>query len=976
MALNTNDPALTILIGADESGATATRENVGSLGTTHNFTPRTNSGSPGQGVPTASDGKGGRAAITSPDTEIGGWTDENRELTGKIENCQANAHSAIPAFPLTSATDDFAIGCRFKMRSPYSDGNPNEDYQIVWGYGRDALVIPTGYIGYRLQDNEAPADGARLMVGMPGMSYAEAEVHDTGADWTSTGTPASYYLAKDIWYRVVVRVYYDGSTGALIKVYIYNESTGTTWTFTWAGAAHTTDWAGGLDDYRWMVGIKDIGTSASSAYALVDECWVYDDALTDSDATLLVTEGITIPWSEPTYRVADHIVRVGYAHENSTMSIPRVLPTGGMNPRHTVGVNAQRFRLRYENWHAGRPWSRRRTDVQFDSVGPFTGKRASIFTMPPTRSIVRLPGMLPPEAAVDARNVEYAGPGVRRRRGFKIRRDVDSSFTTGINSMFSWRAVDGSLFWLYKVGDAIFAENGTSAVSLDSGWPLSEHIVAAALDDRLIICSANKRVSWYGNNDGVDNFGEPAPTGGTLALTAGTLLGTYSWAYTFYDPTTGDETAPKELGSLSPSTQGALLSSLDTTPTDTRFTQQKIYRTVAGGATPDYYYIAVQNNAATFTDGGYTDGTDKIDEVNGDFITSVAPQDFIGCAVHQQRMFYWYDNQLWWSEANNPMRWLSSSYITTQMPITAVVSQGYRVIVFTRNTVEIVESDFVRDANGDTDIRRTVVANHVGCVGPHGVIDWDDDLYWMDRRGIFHLGGDRVNKLSHDIDNLFLYLNASAARNVSGAYNHIRNQLWWAVPMAQIQDDNTRFNTVIVLHPGEQPRWTIHELEASYVTQWDDDLNGIRFGIMDQLGIFKEMESYEGDGLEGDEDATYESDGDSGAVPAAGISGIVDAVVTVYGSPGWSTDVLRGAGVVLRDISTGTLYYYTVVSNTANTFTCNTEPSSNLGDGDAYYMGAMRSYEEPAEQDFNSPNRKVVTQIQTQFDDLTAGRFV
>ncbi len=983
MAINPNDPNLKIYHAMEESSAGGIRRNAGAVGSLLDLTPWRSDGTHLLSV--QSNGKGGKEVNFDPLDITSSTKSIRAENYGNVGDTPAN----FPYYPAwaTLFAEGSGLGMTWAMRFTVVTIRAGATFAPAMGWCISGDAGGQAVTGLCISTEPGGTAGlGYIRVWAPKKTTTNSGLIFDGAtgctldgDSPDTPSPADSYLEDGKTYTVFARIVEVGSSSVETYVTCYNETDDEEYRWTWVES-----------DLRWedyhslystylsyaVGGPHDIVTSnIGSAPAWIDWSFIYEGILTDDEIQSVYIDGISVPWTEPNYRVADHDVRVAMAHENSTLPATRPLPVGGMNPRHTANIKAKRLRLRYEGFRPGRPWSRRRTDIDFDSIGPFSSKRHNMFVMGPTNALIRQPGILPPEAAADVRNVEFSGPGVRRRRGFKVRRDISSLSDTGQNAMFSFRNTDDELFWLYKAGDRLYYEGGATAIQLDTGWGTAQSVVGAYLDNRLILCNTEKRSTWRGTS-ALESFGEDAPSTGSAAPTVGTLIGVYTYAYTFYDPTTGDETAPYVFTPVTLATEGALLSSLDNAPTDSRFSQQKIYRSAAGVAAPDLYLFDTQNNATTYTDDGSgAQGTTEIGNVNGDYFTATAPQDFIGCVTHAQRMFYWYNNQLWWSEADEPLRWLSTSFITSEYPITAVISQGYRVVIYTRKTVEIVESDFIRDDNGNYSIRRTVLTRHVGTPGPHSVIDWDDDIYWMDVRGIYKLVGDRIQKQSGDIDNLFLLLNSTAAKSVCGAVNHFRNQLWWVAPFADIQDDNSRFNTVIVLHPGEEPRFSIHELELSFVTQWDDDLNGVRFGGVDHLGVFKELESYEGDGAEGDESFTTEDEGDDLAVPLTGISSISGSVVTVHGTPGWTADALRGMGVVLRDRSSGVLYYYTIQANAAGTFTTNTIPNAALADGDGYFIGGIRAYEEPAEQDMKSANDKHINQIQTQFDDLTSGRF-
>lgn len=960
------DPAFKLLYGLDQSANLATRINSGSLGTAQDLSVFQSSGT--DGIPPISDDRGGKAVDVFLTRT--GYTSAERCL--RAAQAVGSAHTAAPAFPKTLASDDFAFGMRFQWRAGNTGGGANE---TEFFFGLMSVASAGGWWGLGVFPNDptTPTAGKLRLYAMGSVITVDA------ISWTTGGGPAVDYINPSEWYRVLVRLFYSG-TGARAKVYVYRESTGVTYTFTLNADLSTSNEAAWLllTDTAVHVSYLAISSTFPIYAGYVDECWLYDSPMSDSDATTTVVGGFQVPWVEPSYLVSDADVRVSYVNESGDFPPDRQLPVGGLAPDHEVNVFCKRFRVKYIGFRASRPWAIRRADFKIDTLGRFSpGKKGNVLSFADiTGGLVRLPGRLPPGVCVDVRNVEFSGTGPRRRRGFRGRRSVDTSVTYGHNSFFSWRDSSDTLYMGYKAGSKLYAETGSGASQIDTGWQIYERVVHAMLDNRLILVSPSRRKSWRGSSTAVESFGIATPAAPTTALVAGGLTGTFLYAYTEYDPTTGDESYPAiAAATVSPAAQGVQLT-LAAVSSDTRFSQRRIYRTVNGGSAPDLFRVATITSATSYTDTGLADGTIPVGRIvtsDGELVEYFSgnpPANFVGCCLHMNRMFYWYGNTLYWTPEYEPQRFSSTDSLTADGPIKAVASLGYRLVVFTANTTEIIETDFVRDGLGVPQIRRNVASRNVGCASPHSPVLYDDDLYWIDRRGVYKLIGDRVIKISGAIDNLFRFLNVGYASYISGAVNHLRNQVWWTCAFGSIQDDNTRFQTTVVMIPPEENkgiRWTLHEIEASFYSQFDDDLNGIRFGCIDHIGEFKELESYEGDGAQGS---------DSGIEDDDGVSSVAGNVVTVSPSPAWTTNQHRGKGVVFRDATTHAIQYFLIVANGAATLTLATSPPTWLGSGDGYYLGGMNAYIEIAEQDADTPNDKRITHMQTEFDDLTMGRFV
>ena len=1000
MSIGTS-PYLKILVGCHESGATATRANAGVLGTAHDFYPETDTAKPGEGVPTISDGQGARAAVIAQDpTSHSTFTDEWRRLISKLETGLPSAHSAYVALPIASAAEDFAWGCRFKMVAPYSEGISDEDLNILLGFGPTAGAVPHLALCFKWQDDTDESLGARLWIMDPDTGAAGMEVTDQGGvpDFTTTsGSPPSWYLTADTWFRLTVRTYYDGSTGYIHKVYLLDESTGILYTFTQTSAAGTTNYAASSVERAWQIGWAFDGSGGSSfttAYAAICDVFVYDGALSDTDATNTTRDGITIPWTQPDYYREAHELYSAVTKENADYPKTRPLPAGATICRHPVDVLCQEVRARLEGWKAGQPWAVRHLDFVFDPAGPFGSQRARRGERPDLASGVwRTPGKRPWGACEDSNDVEFTAQGPRRRRGFKIRRDVDSGeSTSAFNAFFTFRDYNDELFWLYKVGTKLYADAGGAATQIDTGWLSTQTPCAFTLDGRLVVLSAGKQAIWDGGAT-IARLGAAAPgTIGVAVGAGGTLLGAYYYAATWYDPTSGDETAPIVSALVSPSTQKVTVTlPASTAAPETRFTQFRLYRTNNGGTAPNLFYstaITATAGSTTYDDLGDADGTVLVGQVTDSsgvllaYLTGAAPDSFAIGISHKERAIYakgaTNPERIYISEPNEPARFYYDStsdtgqWIAADGPVRALASWQGRVLIFTDNTVEIVESDFVRDADGNLNISRNVVSRSVGAFGQNAVIVYQGRIFWMDRRGVFTMQGTDAVPLTERIADLFPYINTNLGANVVGGWNHLTRTLWWTLPSANRQTDSSLMQTQFVTPVDEPGKWFFHGLDATFVGQFDDDLNGQRFGLIDHGGIFKELESYEGDGQEGDESGTFDDDGtDDYAGTPAGIATITLNVITVEGTPGWTTDTHRGKSVVLRDRSTGLLYYHTIRGNGSASLTLDRDVVSAIAAGDGYYIGAQNAYAAFAGHDFGSANRKVVRQIQYTFADLT-----
>jgi hypothetical protein len=976
MALNVNDPKLRGLWGLDESGATSARVNAAKsnlLANADDHDLQTDSNGTDDGLPTKDDGTGGKA-ISNDFSPGAPFANQYRWLESSVAKSLADMETdgiVVDPAGWTGAGDGVTMGGRLDWLTFETGSGGGTDVHYLVMVNPDGTELRTLGITLQPDTNITPATGGQLRIWCGGLS----DVIE-GAAYSTTGSPPTQYITDAGWFRYAIKVEWLDGVNVRIYCVVINETSGAVYTFVSTSelqvSANFTGSQTARSDMRFRIGCSDTVTDRIGHPGYQDEIWIYQGAMSDDDMEETVRDGITIPWVAPTYPRLDQDVRVAHSNEQAAFPVPRQLPIGAPFSRHPAGAWGTRLRLYYENTRPTRPASIRRAAIQWDSEGPRSNKKNNESSYDRiTEGLVRQPGQLTHGVVTDVRNFEFSGEAPRRRRGFRIVRDVAES-NKAANSFRYWRDKNDQLFGIYKVADKLYYEAGATAEQLATGWNTNQMPKFAVLDGRLIILTPDDQAFWQGQTDGVDQFSVPGPTSGSVASTVGTLTGSYGYAYTFYDPDTGDETAPREVGTVSLTAQGALISSMDTSPQDARFTFHRIYRTTDGGASPSYFFIDSQAIAATYTDSGEADGTLLIPQADGDFLGTEMPETFSGVTVHEQRAFYWTSGTnadlLYWSEANNPAVVWAESRFRVGGPIRCAISTPNGVLVVTDTSTELITSDFIRDTNDAYQVRRTVLSETVGGAGRNCMVDAEGRFMWIDRRGVYEMRGDKPVKLSSDIDNLFRFVNVGLADQFTAGFNHLRRQVWFTVALAREQDDNTRHQTQIVYHLDED-KWTLYDMELCSVGQWDADLNGMLFAGMDQIGTFKELESYEGDGIE---DA---SDTDEITTPEGSITSVSGNVITVSGAA-WTTNALRGMGILIRCASDGSLYAYTIKNNTATTITVERSLSASVVADDGYEIGGMRAYFETAERGMGTSNFKGLRFLYTEFDDLTQDRFV
>jgi hypothetical protein len=380
---------------------------------------------------------------------------------------------------------------------------------------------------------------------------------------------------------------------------------------------------------------------------------------------------------------------------------------------------------------------------------------------------------------------------------------------------------------------------------------------------------------------------------------------------------------------------------------------------VSGGAAPQFYLTAVQALAASYTDSGDADGVIAIDHVNGVYTTNEPQENFAFSVEHAGRMFFAggaNGDRVYRSEASTWSQFQPDAYTAHSGTVRAIASRGPQLVVWTDRAVEVVESDWIRDANGAAFATQTVISNVVGAPSHGAVIDASDEIYWLDQRGVYTLRGDKVQLLSPLIQGWLRGINWGKKKLIKGAWNHTERQVMWTLAHAE-QDYNNYLNTQLVLQM-DRNQFSLYDMNAAWVGQYDDDLDGMKFGVMDEFGMWKEFGTFESDGVE-----------TVGAEHSGTITAYVNNDLT-DDTQAWTVNQFQGYGLVLVDAN-GDTAARMIVSNTADTLRLNNAVPTNLIAGDAYYIGGINAWFELAEAHMGSSNRKISRSLHTELSDLT-----
>jgi hypothetical protein len=237
-----------------------------------------------------------------------------------------------------------------------------------------------------------------------------------------------------------------------------------------------------------------------------------------------------------------------------------------------------------------------------------------------------------------------------------------------------------------------------------------------------------------------------AGSGGSLAA------GGYSYRYTFYDSDTGAESAPSCVSATTTAVANDSATVSELMPsTNSRVTSRRLYRTVADGGV--WYYVGPLNDNATkeYLDGlidaslGSELTTDQDIPPTGDLLVAYKERLFLAGNVD-------YPNRVYFSYANKPDMWESTSYLDVGVSNDEIVAmvEFEGKLYFMQNTgiCGLYGSDEDTFAYHKT-------RSHVGVSAPQSVSVGPDGIYFLSHDGVYRFDGLKSVRISDAIDRVF-----------------------------------------------------------------------------------------------------------------------------------------------------------------------------------------------------------------------------
>ncbi len=291
------------------------------------------------------------------------------------------------------------------------------------------------------------------------------------------------------------------------------------------------------------------------------------------------------------------------------------------------------------------------------------------------------PRLLPPMAATSARNTKLLNGEVR---GFRALRE-EANFVTGSVDPVrrAIRIVDN---------DGILADTWLTFDSRDVDVVRSP-IVNDAYDRYYWAGDGHPRMNTYArieNDDAGYYLGVPTPVNALSVSPPGGSAETRAYIYTFQS-TYGEEGPPSPPTIATGDTGTWALTNMDTTIPDAADRpatgwKLNIYRTVTGGSSSNFYFVAQINLGDT----SYNDNEATTDVASNNLLESTTwlkpPTDLEGfVAMPNGYLVGWKGRRLVFSEAYRPHAWPASYELSTEYPIVGLVVWGSTLVIGTKS---------------------------------------------------------------------------------------------------------------------------------------------------------------------------------------------------------------------------------------------------------------------------------------------------
>lgn len=389
---------------------------------------------------------------------------------------------------------------------------------------------------------------------------------------------------------------------------------------------------------------------------------------------------------------------------------------------------------------------------------------------------------------LDLKNYTFERPGsLTKRTGFT--QYVGATVTGRFTGVYEFEKLDGSSY--------VIAAANTNAYDVTTGSfnPIKTGLTANALFDfetyvdRLFAANGAQFFKYDGSN--VTNFSLPRPDAAPVGFTLG-FTGTVSGFSGVFQYAIAYKNDIGYIGPVSPedsvgvSGQAVVLSGF-TTPADFGISSILIYRT--GNGLGDLFLLdEIPAGSSLYVDSN--SATLSTEPPNDNLFFTLVP-----------KYLELYNNQMFFAGASSQLSTVYFSDIGIPESIAPEyffevrTNDGDRVtgmrsyqgflLIFKERSCHILSGD-----NPDNFLLREI-SDQYGCISNRSIVTFEDRCFFLDRKGVVEYNGANIRVVSNAVENDFLRINLSAAReNATAIHNRLRNEVWFSIPVDGAEENN------------------------------------------------------------------------------------------------------------------------------------------------------------------------------------------
>ena len=217
----------------------------------------------------------------------------------------------------------------------------------------------------------------------------------------------------------------------------------------------------------------------------------------------------------------------------------------------------------------------------------------------------------------------------------------------------------------------------------------------------------------------------------------------YVYVYTYYDSTSGFESAPLFSDSFLKKTQTISIESLEYTD-QANVDYIRVYR--IGGYSSSYRLIAEIDNIVG------TGSTVYVDSLSEEYTPSLLDtqnlaivENLIGLIEHKGSLFAYKNNQVYFSRPGKPNMWSNFNSIRVGGTISGVASTPLGVLIFTDNS-----QTYLLGGTDKYNFTLSTLTKTIGCVSNRSIANYKNTAIWLDYEGLMISVGSSVSNISKE----------------------------------------------------------------------------------------------------------------------------------------------------------------------------------------------------------------------------------